>query len=104
MVQKREKFKIPYDPGTLNFYCVDQGYVDELKRIDPKIPNAQYEVHNKFMCGVLFEIDGLEYFAPISSFKKTQKTNFFIKNKRGEVVGVHSVQLYVPHCRFQKNR
>ena len=65
--------------GALNFYTVDQAYIDELQAIEPKVPNVQYEKHNKFVCGVLFRIHGLDYFAPVSSFTKSQKTSFVIK-------------------------
>ena len=71
----------------LNFYTVDPDYIAELQMIDPKVPNVQYETHDKFACGVLFEIAGHEYFAPISSFKHQQKTNFIIKNSKGKPVG-----------------
>ena len=75
------------DRSRLDFYEVDQAYVDELKAVDPLIPNVNYSTHGKFMCGILFSINGLDYFAPISSFKKSQRTNFLIKNRRGQVVG-----------------
>lgn len=71
----------------LNFYSVDPGYVTELQAVDPKVPNIHYETHEKFACGVLFEIEGHEYFAPISSFKRQQRTNFIIKNSKGRPVG-----------------
>ena len=73
--------------GMLNFYTVDQDYVDELKTIEPKIPDVQYETHNKFVCGILFRMNGFDYFAPISSFAKQQKTNFIVKNSNGKPVG-----------------
>lgn len=73
--------------GELNFYTVDQDYVDELKAIEPKIPDIQYETHNKFVCGILFRISGFDYFAPVSSFTKQQKTNFIIKNVNNKPVG-----------------
>ena len=73
--------------GALNFYTVDQAYIDELQAIEPKVPNVQYEKHNKFVCGVLFRIHGLDYFAPVSSFTKSQKTSFVIKNVNNKPVG-----------------
>ena len=71
----------------LNFYTVDPDYIEALQAVDPKVPNIKYETHDKFACGVLFEIAGHEYFAPISSFKHQQKTNFIIKNSKGKPVG-----------------
>lgn len=71
----------------LNFYTVDQAYVDELRGIEPKVPNVQHEKHGKLVCGILIPIHGLDYFAPVSSFTKQQKTNFTIKNSNGKPVG-----------------
>lgn len=73
--------------GKLNFYTVDQSFVDELQKIEPRVPNIEYETHNKFVCGILFSINEFDYFAPISSFTKQQKTNFVIKNSNGKPVG-----------------
>ncbi len=73
--------------GVLNFYTVDPAYVDELQRIEPKIPNVRYETHDKFVCGILFRIAEFDYFAPVSSFTKQQKTNFVIKNSGNKPVG-----------------
>ena len=64
----------------LNFYNVNNQYIDYLKKFESKIPNINYENHKKFCCGILFEINGMKYIAPVSSFKKAQKTNFVIKN------------------------
>ena len=69
---------------TLKFYEVNKSYVDFLRQYDSKIPNIAYSGRNdKFICGTLFEINGRQYFAPISSFTKQQKTNILIKNNDG---------------------
>ncbi|WIV11076.1 type III toxin-antitoxin system ToxN/AbiQ family toxin [Proteiniborus sp. MB09-C3] len=70
----------------LMFYEVSQQYINYLKLFEPKIPNIDYNTHNKFVCGVIFSIDGFNYFAPISSFKEQQKTNIIINNSNGEAV------------------
>ena len=57
----------------LNFYTVDPDYIEALQAVDPRVPNIKYETHDKFACGVLFEIAGHEYFAPISSFKHARR-------------------------------
>ena len=64
----------------LSFFEVDKSYIRFLKRYENKIPNISYDAHDKFMLGVLFEISGMKYYAPISSFKKQQRTNFLIKD------------------------
>lgn len=80
----------------LNFYTVDQAYIEELQHIDSRVPNVSYATHNKFLCGVLFNIHGFDYFAPISSFKKGQKTNFLIRNSRNAVVGCLRFSFMIP--------
>lgn len=72
--------------GKLMFYEVSEQYIDYLKLFEPKIPNINYGTNNKFVCGIVLSVDGFDYFAPISSFKKQQKTNILIKNSNGETV------------------
>lgn len=68
------------------FYEVDINYINFLKQAESKIPNIEYDGNNKFLCGVLFEINNIKYYAPISSFNKQQRTNFIIKNRRGDAI------------------
>ena len=69
----------------LCFYEIDQDYINFLKKFDGKIPNIAYQTHDKFICGVLFEVEGKKYYAPISSFTKQQRTNILIRNSAGQV-------------------
>ena len=50
----------------LDFYEVNVDYVKYLKQFDSRIPNVEYQNRNKFLCGTLFKINGLNYFAPVS--------------------------------------
>lgn len=72
---------------NFNFYEVDTSYVGFLKKFDSKVPNVEYTNHNKFFCGVVFKINDIHYFAPISSNKTLQKGNILIKEKTGRVLG-----------------
>lgn len=63
----------------LYFYEVSPKYIEYLKQFEYKIPNIIYDDREKFLAGVLFEINNLKYFAPVSSFNKQQRTNFLIK-------------------------
>ena len=67
----------------INFYDVSKEYIKYLKEHDIKIPNINYSKYDKFVCGVVLKINGLNYFAPISSFKTQQRTNILIKNEDG---------------------
>ena len=65
----------------LSFYDVDQNYVAFLRKTDKKVPNIQYNSNNKFVCGIVLSINGINYYAPVSHFNKKQQTNFLIYNK-----------------------
>ena len=64
----------------VKFYDVDETYIDYLKTFDDKIPNIRYISNNKFVTGILLNIDDFEYYAPVSSFNIKQRTNFIIKD------------------------
>ena len=67
------------------FYEVDKDYVAFLKTKDDKIPDISYTTNDKFICGVLFEINDMKYYAPVSSFNKAQKSNILIKSSKGRI-------------------
>ncbi|WP_052335672.1 type III toxin-antitoxin system ToxN/AbiQ family toxin [Faecalispora jeddahensis] len=72
--------------SQFKFYEVDKEYVKFLQKYEGKIPNISYDTNDKFVCGVLFVINGMKYFAPISSFTKQQKTNVLIKSASGKII------------------
>lgn len=74
--------------NKFNFYEVDIPYIQYLKKFDSRIPNIEYKgQHDKFLCGILFQNEGLCYFAPISHFTKPQATNLIIEDKKGNNLG-----------------
>lgn len=70
----------------LKFYDVDEDYVKYLQNADSQIPNISYDTNNKFICGVVLQINGMDYYAPVSSNTKIQKTNLPICDKHGKVI------------------
>ena len=60
----------------LEFFTVDEPYIQYLKKTDPKVPN-NYSSTKPFI-GILFNIHGLDYIAPLTSAKPKHKK---IKNK-----------------------
>ena len=78
---------------------VDSNYCDYLRKFDNKVP---YNYNNKklrpFM-GILFEVENVEYFAPLSSpkekHKKLQNTIDLIKIKDGKY-GVVNINNMIP--------
>jgi protein AbiQ len=67
--------------GKLKFYDIDTDYIKYLKKFDEQIPDVTYDRYNKFFCGIVLQINGFKYFAPVSSFNKQQRTNFVIRDK-----------------------
>ncbi len=67
--------------AKLKFYDVSRDYIKYLKHYDNKIPDIDYDRFSKFFCGVVLQIDRYNYFAPVTSFNKQQRTNFLIRDK-----------------------
>ena len=66
----------------LKFYEVEKEYLKYLKENgDEKIPNFDYEKHNKFYCGIVLTINNFNYFAPVSSYNQKVHTSFLIMDK-----------------------
>ena len=59
-----------------SFYYVDANYIQYLKEIEinkrgfTTVPNVEYHTHNKFVYGMVMEIDGAEYYVPIPLYRK----------------------------------
>lgn len=68
------------------FYDVDMDYLNYLRQFEPRLPKILYEHHNKFVCGVICERNGLPYVVPVSSNIRPQKTSVIIKNKRNQPI------------------
>lgn len=62
----------------LKFYDIDKDYISYLKTFDEKVPNIEYNSNNKFVCGIVLEINNVKYYAPISHKTEKQQTNLRI--------------------------
>ena len=62
----------------LKFYDIDENYIQFLKTIDRQVPDVKYDSNNKFLCGVVLEINRVKYYAPISHKTDKQQTNLQI--------------------------
>ena len=80
----------------MDFYFVNPSYVQYLKTIDPQVPDVQYAKRNKFLCGIVLDVKGKQYFSPISSFNKQQRTNFVIKDKNGNDISSLRLSFMLP--------
>ena len=64
----------------LNFYTVDLRYVDYLKNAEQgkrgfsRVPNMDYgaERKPKFLCGVVLQVNGMNYYVPVTSYTQQQ--------------------------------
>ncbi|MFJ7738899.1 type III toxin-antitoxin system ToxN/AbiQ family toxin [Lysinibacillus sp. NPDC097287] len=69
----------------LNFYDVNEEYLKYLQDIDGQVPNVVEGGFTKFFCGIVLEVNGFKYLAPVTSFKRQQGTNLLIKSNNGKV-------------------
>ncbi|MEM9276100.1 MAG: type III toxin-antitoxin system ToxN/AbiQ family toxin [Cyanobacteria bacterium P01_F01_bin.143] len=56
----------------LYFYTVSDSYINFLKQIERKVPNNNYSNRKKLFIGIVLEINGHKYLAPLTSYKKSQ--------------------------------
>lgn len=78
----------------LNFYTVDLGYVTYLKDAESqargfsRVPDMSYGVQRKpkFLCGIVLQINEIDYYVPVSSYKLQKPDNFLIQASNGQVV------------------
>lgn len=71
----------------LKFYDVDENYIDFLKQYDEQVPNIKYDSVNKFVCGIVLQVNGIDYVAPISHNTKVVKTSLPVYCK-GKIISI----------------
>lgn len=69
----------------IKFYDIDESYIDFLKQYDRQVPNIKYDTVNKFVCGIVLQVNGIDYVAPVSHNTKVVKTALPVYNK-GKVI------------------
>ena len=62
----------------IDFYEVTNEYREYLRLKEKKVPSNDYHNHSKFFCGIVLEINGYKYLAPLSSYNKKVTTNMLI--------------------------
>ena len=71
----------------INFYYVKDEYIAYLKDYEKQargftcVPNTQYRSRNKFLFGACFQLDGINYFVPVSHQIKKSDNDIVIKTK-----------------------
>lgn len=77
----------------LNFYTVDLNYVQYLKDAEnqtrgfSRVPNMVYGSFRKpkFLLGVVLNVNGVDYYVPVTSYKTKKPDNFLIHADNGAV-------------------
>jgi len=80
--------------SDLNFYTVSLNYVGFLKKAElekrgfSRVPDMEYAGHRKpkSLCGIVLQVNCVDYYVPLTSYKKKKPDNFLIKADNGEVV------------------
>ena len=67
------------------------------QKIDRQIPNIHYSKNNKFVCGVVLNIGGIEYYAPISHTTKKYQTSLLIYDKETPISSIR-FSFMLPDC------
>ena len=73
---------------NLNFYHINNDYINFLKKYEREkvrytcVPNIQYKTSDKFVFGAVMDINGINYFVPVSSYGKKQEDVILIRDKK----------------------
>jgi protein AbiQ len=78
----------------LNFYAVNTDYVlylqkaEQDKRGFSRIPNMSYseKYKQKFLCGIVLQVNNVDYYVPVTSYKQQKPDNFLIAADNGHIV------------------
>jgi len=78
----------------LNFYSAHTEYVLYLQRAEQekrgfsRVPNMVYneKYKQKFLCGIILQVNDVDYYVPVTSYKQQKPDNFLIVADNGQVV------------------
>ena len=54
---------------NFSFYTVSSEYCDFLRKTDPRVPYTKEEKSNRPFVGIVFSVNGFQYYAPLTSPK-----------------------------------
>jgi len=80
--------------NDLNFYTDDLDYVQYLQKAEQEkrghscVPNLVYSDKRKpkFLCGIVLQVNKIEYYVPLTSYKQQKPDNYLITADNGQVV------------------
>jgi len=79
----------------LNFYTADLKFVQYLQMVErekrgfSRVPNMVYSDGHKqkFLCGIVMQVNNIDYYVPVTSYKQQKPDNFLIAVDNGQIVG-----------------
>ena len=82
----------------MKLYRVNNDYLNYLRMVDPRVPKIKSGKVRPFV-GVVLSINGISYFAPLSSQKKSSRTDFKVSQGGEQIASVRtSFMLPIPEC------
>ena len=80
--------------NKLDFYIAGASYVKYLqdaeaeKRGFSRVPNMTYsdKYKPKFLCGIVLQVNDVDYYVPVTSYKQQKPDNFLIVADNGHIV------------------
>lgn len=87
----------------MSWYAIDKKYINHLKKYDNLVPNNDYKNKMKCFLGIILENDGVQYFAPLTSYKpkfeRLKSDIDFVKIKNpetGKIYGAINLNNMIP--------
>ncbi|MCL2106196.1 MAG: type III toxin-antitoxin system ToxN/AbiQ family toxin [Oscillospiraceae bacterium] len=83
--------------SKIQFFYVDPNYISYLQTVDPHVPNVIYlGRHKKMLCGAVFKLNGVSYYAPLSHKTVSSSFSFIIRGERNEPIASLRTQYMIP--------
>lgn len=70
------------------FYYIADDYIEFLKSVEKAnrgytcVPNVNYGISQKFTYGTVMQVNGMNYFVPVSSYNKPQQDLILLRDKK----------------------
>lgn len=86
----------------IDFYFVDKEYIDYLKEVEINkrgftcVPNIEYANREKFVYGAVMNVNGINYYVPVSSKVKSRQDNILIRDKNNQIKGSLRFSYMIP--------
>lgn len=87
--------------NKLRWYIADKEYVKYLKQFEEKVENIEYSEKLKPYIGILININGFDYYVPISSvkekhYKMSNRMDFVKIIQKEKIIGVLNLNNMIP--------